>query len=132
MEDVVLAYNGLPICLITERYTIQNDNYNDLGTLGIFTLMISSNPYKITYFDKSDFKKNDQNKARPGYYLTDSFYDYKNGDLPIDKLLNETEVGWGYRHFLPINYKGENSNWGLINIMSSRSRMTPILILINH
>lgn len=113
MENVVLAYNGFPVYLTTDGYSIQNDNYTDLGTLWNFIILIEDNSYSITYFDKSDFKKDDQKKARSGYYLTQSFYDYKNGDLPIDKLLYEMEVGWGYKHFLPTNDEGENSNWGL-------------------
>jgi len=113
MEDVVLAYNGLPIRLYTDTYTVVNDKYFSIGILSKFDLQIGNSTLSFSYFGKSDFKKEDQKKARSGYYLTHSFYDYKNGALPIDKLLNETEVGWGYRHFLPINYKGENSNWGL-------------------
>lgn len=114
MADVVLAYNGFPIHLtVSDRYTIQNANYSDLGTLWDFTLMISSNPYKITYFDKSDFKKEDQKQSQPGYYITESFYDYKNGRLSLDKLKNEIEVGWGYKHYLPTNDIGDNKKWGL-------------------
>lgn len=114
MADVVLAYNGFPIHLtVADKYTIQNANYSDLGTLWNFSLLISGNSYTITYFDKSDFKKEDQKQSQPGYYITESFYDYKNGRLSLDKLKNEIEVGWGYKHYLPTNDNDENKNWGL-------------------
>lgn len=115
MAEAVLAYNGLPVLKTTDKYSIQNDLYTDIGTLWSFNLEVKGKIVNISYFKKSDFKKNDKNNCRIGYYKTTSFYDYKNGKLTLEKLQDETEIGFGYKHYLPIHDASEfqKANWGL-------------------
>lgn len=112
MENVVLAYNGLPLRINTETYSVQNDNYYNTGELWEFNLQIGGVTLFFSYFGKSDFKEKDQSKCTPGYYQTNSFYKYKNGRLSLSELTSGTVIGTGHRHLFPINIFENNDNWG--------------------
>lgn len=112
MEDVILTYNGVPVRKSTDSYTVINDSYFNTGGLWEFDLVIESKTLSFSFFGKSDFKKEDQSKCKPGYYQISSFYNYKNGILQLSELLSGTVIGMGFKHFFPINLFDENSKWG--------------------
>lgn len=112
MEDVVLAYNGLPLRLYTDTYTVANDYYYNTGELWKFDLQIGSATLSFSYYGKTDFKDKDQGKCTPGYYQNSSFYKYKNGGITVEELTSGTVIGTGQKHLFPINIFENNDNWG--------------------
>lgn len=115
MVEAVLAYNGLPILLSTDKYTIENEIYTAHGTLYKFDLKKGNKTFEVGFFNKDDFKKDDQSRCRMGYYRTSSFYKYKNGELILPNLQDAILSGWGYEHYLPLNDASEfqKTEWGL-------------------
>lgn len=111
MADAVLTYNGFPVRLITDKYSVNNAFYADTGFLVDFAITVDGATFEISYFNRSDFNKSD--KGMPGYYIKESFYKYKNGKLTFIALTTENEVGWGYKHYLPTNTAFQNEKWSL-------------------
>lgn len=111
MADAVLTYNGFPVRLITDKYSVNNAIYADTGFLLDFAITVDGATFEISYFNRSDFNKAD--KGTPGYYIKESFYKYKNGKLTFIALTTENEVGWGYKHYLPTNTAFQNEKWSL-------------------
>lgn len=82
--DAVLIYNGLPIKLITNNYTIIPVNFNSTGYL--LTFNIGDVKYELFY--RSNFNKSDEKNKYciAGYYDSEAFTSYKNGLVEIDVL----------------------------------------------
>lgn len=82
--DAVLIYNGLPIKLITNNYTIIPVNFNSSGYL--LTFNIGDVKYELFY--RSNFNKSDEKNKYciAGYYDSEAFTSYKNGLVEIDVL----------------------------------------------
>lgn len=113
MANAVLIHNGFPVRLSAPNsYLIEDPQYSEMGLLMTFNLKVGADTIPFIYFDKYDFKPEDQKSGESGYYQKDSFYSYKKDEGLTRVMLEEGTTSQGYGHKFPIWGYDAEPKWG--------------------